>query len=336
LTVTPDSALIPIGFSVQFEALAVYDDGTSYNKTKDSEWNTPDESIAIINTSGLVTGEGVGPSYITATNTLSGESAIHVTNEEIESISITPQKSTLLANFPQQLTAIGTFNGRPIDITNDVIWSVIDEGVSISSTQPGEIWGKKVSVPDIEGDPPYDGTCFDPDVENSVCYVDATVRAQAGNEKIDTEYVRVCNDLGRSCIDVFDLGDNNLYTSSPSIVFLDDIDYSSFYPNSIYSTTSDKSGSGEGKYKFAIFKDKSDADSLCSRYNDMTLAGRENWRVPKTYELQFLWARNGSMDQRMWPVSMSYISNNSSVNLSNPTNEDIAIGYVSCISSPPE
>jgi hypothetical protein len=317
LTVTPDSALIPIGFSVQFEALAVYDDGTSYNKTKDSEWNTPDKSIAIINTSGLVTGEGVGPSYITATNTLSGESAIHVTNEEIESISITPQKSTLLANFCQQLTAIGTFNGRPIDITNDVIWSVIDEGVSISCEQPGEIRGAELD------------TCFDTSVENSVCYVDAKVRAQAGAENIDTTNVRVCNDLGGSCIDVFDLGDNTLYTSSPSIVFLDDIEYS----DSIYSKISD--GSGEDRYYFAIFPDKLNADPLCSRYNKMTLAGRENWRVPITDELKFLRSTIGSMSNRLWPVEVNYLSYDSSVNLYDPKEAiDSADGYVSCISDP--
>jgi hypothetical protein len=80
-----------------------------------------------------------------------------------------------------------------------------------------------------------------------------------------------------------------------------------------------------------------DSENLCTEYNDLEIAGRENWRVPTINELKVLFSTNGSMDEaRNWPVGLDYLSSEGTkIDLSSGVTETTTgttAGYVSCIS----
>jgi hypothetical protein len=150
----------------------------------------------------------------------------------------------------------------------------------------------------------------------------------ATSNSIDSEplNVKVCAHLGEKCIDVFDLGDKTIYTNSPSELFMGGCPAMTDYVGEY-----NEEGIEIRSY-FCLYSED-DSEDLCTEYNDLEIAGRENWRVPTINELKVLFSTNGSMDEaRKWPVGRGYLS-------SEGTNIDLSTGftgatagYVSCIS----
>ncbi len=64
---TASTVNVPVGTSVQFQAVGALGDGSSANETGTATWQSGDPTIATVSATGLVTGVAVGSTTITAT-----------------------------------------------------------------------------------------------------------------------------------------------------------------------------------------------------------------------------------------------------------------------------
>jgi uncharacterized protein YjdB len=79
ITVTPATATVPVGSTVQLKATATMSDGSTQDVTASCNWQSADLDFAAVS-AGLVTGIAVGPVKVLATSgTIGGSAAITVT-----------------------------------------------------------------------------------------------------------------------------------------------------------------------------------------------------------------------------------------------------------------
>jgi hypothetical protein len=115
--------------------------------------------------------------------------------------------------------------------------------------------------------------------------------------------VNVCADLAGTCIDIFDTGTGKLFTSSPSVAYLDSIG------GSATNGTSTEGGTWGPVGDFYKFN-WTNANALCTTYNTLSLGGRTNWRLATRDELKVeLYDASGTMfTARGWPTNSNYWS----------------------------
>ncbi|CDT83566.1 hypothetical protein VCR12J2_1080005 [Vibrio coralliirubri] len=119
----------------------------------------------------------------------------------------------------------------------------------------------------------------------------------------DTVDVHVCSNLAGLCIDIFDTGSGKLFTSSPSVAYLDSIGGSA--ANGTYTEDGTYGPAGD----FYIFE-WANANALCPTYNTLSLGGRTNWRLATRDELKTeLYGVYANMfTARGWPTNDTYWS----------------------------
>ncbi|WP_229626498.1 Ig-like domain-containing protein, partial [Vibrio parahaemolyticus] len=323
IEVTPNPIEVGIGDSGMLTAIGYYSDGTTPDITSLVDWTGQDISIATVDSvtaSGLVTGvsEGITLTKATLEGVSSDSVAIHVVKSLI-SIAVTPtivDIVTLTAEM-QQLTAIGTYNdSTQYDLTNNVVWSVEDSDI-VNISESGLVTKGTKS--------------------------DGVTTAWANFNGIESNRITInaCNTFAGPCIDVFDfLNRGKLYTSSPSVAYLDSIG------GSLSSDQILNIGLNGPRGNFYLFT-WNEANLLCDKYNEVNLAGRSNWRLPSSDELQGeLYGTYGNMFTfRGWPTeSFFYWSSTSDgidvykgvyLNLNDTGASSIdATTYVSCTSEP--
>ncbi|MFV8458484.1 DUF1566 domain-containing protein [Vibrio owensii] len=126
-----------------------------------------------------------------------------------------------------------------------------------------------------------------------------------------------------------------MFTSSPSVAYLDSIGGSS--TNGTSTETSDPVGD------FYTF-DWPNANTLCATYSTQSLAGRNNWRLPSAQELQTELVDRSIAVLRSWPLGIgpywtmtplgsSYYFIDLESGFSEPTTQQTWL-YVSCVSEP--
>jgi hypothetical protein len=125
LTVGPATATILQGNTLQMTATGTFDDGSTKSLTNSAFWSTSDSTIAMVGTTGLVTGVGLGTATITAeSGTTVGSTQITVQLGNITSITIKPLTNIITVGNVIQLSAIATTsNGTTDDITSSATWS---------------------------------------------------------------------------------------------------------------------------------------------------------------------------------------------------------------------
>jgi uncharacterized protein YjdB len=130
-------ATINQGTQVQMTAVGTYNDGTENTIQSGVNWSTSDQTIATINTGGLVTGVSPGSATITASDqAVNGSTTVTVTITGLTAIQVTPLNTTVKGSGTVQYKATGTVNGKQEDLTDIVTWSTSDTTglVDISST----------------------------------------------------------------------------------------------------------------------------------------------------------------------------------------------------------
>ena len=113
ITVTPASASVVAGLTLQFTATGNYSDSTTKDLTSTVTWTSGDQSKAIVSaTSGLATGKAAGTATITATytnataGTVAGNNTLTVAPPNLVSVVLSPKTATLGVNKNAQLHAI--------------------------------------------------------------------------------------------------------------------------------------------------------------------------------------------------------------------------------------
>lgn len=138
-----NSASFANGTTEQLIAVANYADGSTDDVTTLATWTSANDAIATVSndaaSKGLVTGQGVGQTDITATlEGVSGDLPITVTAAVLQSISVTPVNPSVPAQQSQQFTATGRYSDNTEqNITANVQWSSSNENVAIVSNQSG-------------------------------------------------------------------------------------------------------------------------------------------------------------------------------------------------------
>lgn len=125
LMVTPTSASLPSGTSLQLQATALLSDGNHVDVTGAANWSSNDPGKLTVN-SGLARALA-SSGAIQVTANFSGQTAsatIQLSDAVLRSMTITPASLTLPSGVTSQLTASGSFSdGLNRDITQDASWT---------------------------------------------------------------------------------------------------------------------------------------------------------------------------------------------------------------------
>lgn len=125
LNINPANLNLANGTSDKLTATAVFSDGTSVDVSNQTTWSSDAAGIADVDSTGLVTGAGVGSAVITGVyNATTSTANVNVTNATVSSISISPATVSLANGLTQQFTATANFSdGTTQNVTSSVTWS---------------------------------------------------------------------------------------------------------------------------------------------------------------------------------------------------------------------
>ncbi|MGO2419979.1 MAG: Ig-like domain-containing protein [Vibrio casei] len=125
LNINPANLNLANGTSDKLTATAVFSDGTSVDVSNQTTWSSDAVGIADVDSTGLVTGAGVGSAVITGVyNATTSTANVNVTNATVSSISISPATVSLANGLTQQFTATANFSdGTTQNVTSSVTWS---------------------------------------------------------------------------------------------------------------------------------------------------------------------------------------------------------------------
>ncbi len=121
IEISADGSLynIPIGYSLQFKATAIYTDYSKEDVTNSVIWNSLNTKIATIDQQGLALGVAAGDTKIKAVlGSFYAQTPITITTVQLESIAINPTAVTIFKGMSQQFTINGYYSDKKIrDIT---------------------------------------------------------------------------------------------------------------------------------------------------------------------------------------------------------------------------
>ncbi|MDP1826435.1 MAG: Ig-like domain-containing protein [Archangium sp.] len=124
IELTPATASLAKGTTLQLTATGVFSDGTNADLTATATWTSADAAVLTV-AGGLVTGLAPGTAQVTAAKDgLSGTLSVTVTPATLEAIDVTPALPTLAKGTTQQLTATARFSDSTTqDVTSQVTWT---------------------------------------------------------------------------------------------------------------------------------------------------------------------------------------------------------------------
>ncbi|MEZ4431542.1 MAG: Ig-like domain-containing protein [bacterium] len=139
LAIAPLEVELPIGGRQPFTAIARYADGTDRDVTAQAEWRT--DAPAVLGADrNVFTALAVGEATVTATldGIDSDEATVTVTAAIVEAIRIEPAVARIIIgeSFPLAAIAVSS-DGTERDVTEEAMWTAIDEGIATVSNRPG-------------------------------------------------------------------------------------------------------------------------------------------------------------------------------------------------------
>ncbi|EOI6422893.1 DUF1566 domain-containing protein [Vibrio cholerae] len=226
-------------------------------------------------------------------------------------IAVTPSPISVLEGRTQQLVAMAKYNDESeIDVSNSVMWTIVGDPTIADVSASGLLTGNTKGETELT--------------------------ASKDGITSNTVTVNVCN-TADACLDIFDTGTGKLFTSSPSVAYLDSIGGSA--TNGTYTENGTYGPSGD----FYLF-DWTNANALCATYNTLSIGGRTNWRLATRDELVELYDASGNMfTARGWPTIFIYWSATPdgsyyySVGLIDGyvvSDDPSSTNYASCVSNP--
>lgn len=130
-SISPDLPSVPAGGLQQFVLTGTFSNGATQDLTGVT-WTSSDPTIATIDQNGLAHGLAAGQVTITgAVGDINDATTLYVTAATLESITITPNNTTIAKGTNQQFTVTGTFSdGSTQDLTAAVSWTSSVPGVA--------------------------------------------------------------------------------------------------------------------------------------------------------------------------------------------------------------
>lgn len=124
LKLTPATASIASGTTLQYSVNVVYTDGSIQPITSKLTWSSSSPAVAAIGVNGLATAFAPGQSNITVSyGSLTAMASLTVTPATLASLVITPVNTVVGINGTVQFTATGVFTDNTTqDMTSQVVW----------------------------------------------------------------------------------------------------------------------------------------------------------------------------------------------------------------------
>ncbi len=153
IDVTPADPSIAAGLRVSLKATGHYSDATTQDITGQVTWQTSDSAVVTVSNAPGAQGQAVtlapGSATVTALiGSISGSTAVTVTNARLTAIQVTPSNPGLIKGTAVQLSAVGTYtDNSQQDLTSQVTWSASDSAVasvSNASADAGTVTGTGV------------------------------------------------------------------------------------------------------------------------------------------------------------------------------------------------
>jgi len=137
LNVTPASASVGIGTTLNFIATATMSDRSTQTVTASVNWSSSDPTVASIDGSGTLTTLKAGVTTITAASgAFTATSVVTVTTATLHSIYLLPGSASVAAGESRQFSAYGIYSDNSQqDLTNVVSWGSSD--TSVATVQSG-------------------------------------------------------------------------------------------------------------------------------------------------------------------------------------------------------
>jgi trimeric autotransporter adhesin len=141
ISLTPASALLAPGSARQYNAIGTWSNGSSQSISPWVTWSSSNNSVAEVNSAGLVTGESAGVATVTVQQgSLTTTASLVVEGSALISIQVTPQSSRVPATIKESLQATGSFaDGQSLNLTSAVTWTSSSPSVAtISNTRESD------------------------------------------------------------------------------------------------------------------------------------------------------------------------------------------------------
>jgi uncharacterized protein YjdB len=139
LEVFPPVPTLPLPGTLQFSAIARFDDGSRSDATRLVTWESSDRSVLTISAEGFATSVRAGTSVVRATvGNLSAGTVATVSRARLIGIRVTPAIASVPSGITQAFQATGGFaDGTTADLTASVAWSSSEEKIASVSNAPG-------------------------------------------------------------------------------------------------------------------------------------------------------------------------------------------------------
>lgn len=140
IEISPLDDRVPVFFTKQFQATAIFSDGATEDVTTSVVWSSSNGSVAAIGSNtGLALGLNPGITTITASlpsTSISASTTLTVTPATLATILVIPVNPTIPLGINQQFAAIGVFSDQFVqDLTAQVTWASTNPAVAtINST----------------------------------------------------------------------------------------------------------------------------------------------------------------------------------------------------------
>ncbi|WP_339389751.1 Ig-like domain-containing protein, partial [Vibrio neptunius] len=271
ISVTPPAITLAKGQDQTLIATATYSDSSSADISDSVTWSPADTGTASVTPEGQVTGVSVGTTTVTASkdSITSNTIDVDVTNAVMTELTLNPPLVGLTTNNAQPMKATAIYSdGTSSDVTRSVTWWTPIDNTEMSVTADGLVTALKVGNSRITAS--ING--FSHSIDVNVCSIDSL-------------------GLTGKCIDILNAGNGKLFTSSPSVAYLESLGLGGSHHTSGTSSM------------FYIF-DHPKATALCTQYSKINLSGRSNWRLPTLREIRYMY-RDMSIS-RGWNISTHY------------------------------
>lgn len=141
LAITPATAEVAPGSGVQFVATGTFSDGSTEIINPLLMWNSSDNTVATLNTSGFATGQKAGVVTVTATAQsapVSATSQLLVEGGTLLGLQVTPASANVPLGFRAFFRALGSFSdGTTQDLTDFANWTSSNPSFATVSDQEG-------------------------------------------------------------------------------------------------------------------------------------------------------------------------------------------------------
>ncbi|CAK2091555.1 BIG2 domain-containing protein [Vibrio crassostreae] len=136
LTISPTTQNIPKGLTHQYQAVAIFSDGTTFDATNDVTWYVGDANVATIDNLynlGVLTANQLGSTTVWAQlqNVLSETATATVTTAIIQSLTITPNQQTVAIGETLPFVANAVFSDETtLDVSGNALWQIGDTSIA--------------------------------------------------------------------------------------------------------------------------------------------------------------------------------------------------------------